>query len=689
MTDVVFWDTLSTVASTSTAVSNRAGEVGMGYVQHPLYTVRSLAFDSQGRFYPNSTTGTAQYYLVPTPLHADVEVSTWIDTVTALTTGFPGPCARCHPTANTMVIARLNAGTSQIELMDLVAGVATTIGTFSLGSAWTAGSVHKLTVRVTGNQASALVDDVQVIAPVTTAVTANNPAAIRMSAGAGMSATAGHHITEIEVLDNSGLGAPPNKEPAAWAPPQATTKSLTTTVNQRNQLNNSYNPVWTHNSNLYAVWATGNDRRPIIGKRALPSGSWSTFDLSTVAGNPLVVPTLEDSHNTYSVGVSGDGRIHVSGNLHDVAQRYVRSTNPEDITAWTTTTSPPSFGSTVTYPEFAKLPDGDLLYFLRNGSSGNGDFRVCRYDSTTQTWGSVVVFVSGVAASESPYINHPAIAPDGTIHIFYCWRSASGGGNDNQDICHIKSADGGATWTDMAGNALTLSITHATSPVIVDTAASGSGLLNTCGADVDTAGHPHAAFFLYDANGFTQVHHIYHDGAAWQNVQVTNWGYRHNLAVGVVDSVIARPQVICPDDGSTWLLLRHNVDKAGRLYLIDVTPGAGSGVERVVWNAPSYYGEIHGFDRPALLDRDELRFLVAPAAPVAPSNADMPLVQWQAVSGYEVTVPLAQFANLPVLTSPQSVLPDADTDATGWATAPLSSKVNDSSDLTLITGALS
>jgi hypothetical protein len=63
MTDVVFWDTLSTVASTSTAVSNRAGEVGMGYVQHPLYTVRSLAFDSQGRFYPNSTTGTAQYYV--------------------------------------------------------------------------------------------------------------------------------------------------------------------------------------------------------------------------------------------------------------------------------------------------------------------------------------------------------------------------------------------------------------------------------------------------------------------------------------------------------------------------------------------------------------------------------------------------------------------------------------------------
>jgi hypothetical protein len=39
------------------------------------------------------------------------------------------------------------------------------------------------------------------------------------------------------------------------------------------------------------------NRHPIIGHRVLPHGDWTTFDLSTVSGNPLGFPTVDDGHN--------------------------------------------------------------------------------------------------------------------------------------------------------------------------------------------------------------------------------------------------------------------------------------------------------------------------------------------------------------------------------------------------------
>ena len=35
------------------------------------------------------------------------------------------------------------------------------------------------------------------------------------------------------------------------------------------------------------------------------------------------------------------------------------------------------------------LPDGDLLFLFREGSSGNGDTFLNRYDTATRTWDNV------------------------------------------------------------------------------------------------------------------------------------------------------------------------------------------------------------------------------------------------------------------------------------------------------------
>lgn len=655
-TDRVVYDTFTIplgTAGPSVLFDTHGPDIGYSWTQHPQYLARGIGMDSVGRLWmTGGTTGTCVGYVTPIPPSADADVSTWIDRVTVSASEFIGPAGRIHPTNNTMLLARYSGVTDTVELIELTNNVATQTISSGAITAWGLSSQHKLTLRMRGNQISVLVDDVQVVPPTTVAITATNYAGVRLLAGAGTSATTGMHVRKFEVLDFGNKSGPASGEPTVQPGSNVKRTNFPTKLNSRNGTSSqpfSHSNLITYNGNQYGVWVDAS-RKPIIGKRALPDGDWTTtFDLGTVAGNPLDVATLEDGHNVYSIGIASDGIIHVSGNMHDVALNYVHSTAAESISAWTASGSPTTgMTSSVTYPDFLTLPSGNMLLFTRHGIAGNGDYRMAKYTASTHTWSANTKIFDGVPTSESPYINRACVGPDNTIHLFFVWRSGSTG-NDNGDICHIKSTDEGTTWKDMAGNTITLPVVHGTSPLILDTAASGSGLLNAGGSAVDTKGRPHAGFFLYDAAGKTQAYHVWHNGSAWQIDRVTSWTYRLDLTVNVVDFVTARPQIFCPQDGSTWMLLRHNVDKGGRYYLQDVTPdrvSAGTSLgERTLWKSPTYYLEAV-IDDAALRDRNELHVLIVPTAPVDTANADMQTVLWQSVSGWVASVRVADFDTL-------------------------------------------
>ncbi|WP_255520223.1 BNR-4 repeat-containing protein [Paenarthrobacter sp. YJN-D] len=122
----------------------------------------------------------------------------------------------------------------------------------------------------------------------------------------------------------------------------------------------------------YAVWYNESGAL-IIGKRTLPNGAWTTFDLSTVAANPLVLPVDNDPHNSASIIVDAAGYIHVAANMHGDVLRYVRSTNPHDITAWTAPGMTGLNEAQMTYTRFALHPDGTVFFLYRDGASGFGD----------------------------------------------------------------------------------------------------------------------------------------------------------------------------------------------------------------------------------------------------------------------------------------------------------------------------
>lgn len=318
------------------------------------------------------------------------------------------------------------------------------------------------------------------------------------------------------------------------------------------------------NGDLYAAY-WDSQRRPIVARWVSTLRTWQTFDLSTIPGNPLASPVPVDGHNTLAVAVDGNGFIHVSGNHHNTALRYVRSTAANDISAWTVPAMVGTQEDSVTYPQFVRLASGDLLFFYRNGLSGAGDTYLNRYTKATQTWARVAQVFKGtapVSPDESAYINRVVLAA-GVLHLFYLWRSA-GADTDNHDISYIRSADDGVTWKTAALVTQTLPIEPSNAaPVVL--AGYTSGLVNQTGASVDSNGVPHACWWLNTGSGGNpaELHHFYYSGGTW-----------HNDVVTALPFAATRPGMWSYGT-STWAIYSDG----GMVKALRVAPTVGTAVE--------------------------------------------------------------------------------------------------------------
>lgn len=369
----------------------------------------------------------------------------------------------------------------------------------------------------------------------------------------------------------------------------------------------SYNQdsVCTVNGIQYAAWYDETGAL-LIGKRTLPSEVWATFSLSTVAGNPLTLPVDTDSHNDVSLIVDAAGYIHVAANMHGDVLRYVKSTNPNDITAWTAPGMTGSNEAQVTYPRFALHPDGTLFFMFRDGASGNGDVYVNRRN-VGGAWTQLGMLASGKATNENPYESRFVISAAGTLAVAFTWRPNGGDFNTNADVHFIKSTDKGATWVNVSGSAVTIPLVHAnTNAKVLATAATNSGIINQFGLDLDTSGNPHIALTIADgATPDRNIHHLYWTGSAWVNQQVTD--LRNGMGY---NDIPTRPAVACTNDGRTLILTSYprTNGRRGSFRLIDVTGGASTDVTLAELDGRDH--EVT-YDGRALRERNELIMMLS------------------------------------------------------------------------------
>jgi hypothetical protein len=89
-----------------------------------------------------------------------------------------------------------------------------------------------------------------------------------------------------------------------------------------------------------------------------------------VAENPLGPPTNDD-HGAPAIIVDNNGHIHITYGSHDSAQKYAKSTNPEDISAWTAMPGPVPSNRGSTYPQLLKDSSSNLHVIYRSSRVGD------------------------------------------------------------------------------------------------------------------------------------------------------------------------------------------------------------------------------------------------------------------------------------------------------------------------------
>ena len=149
----------------------------------------------------------------------------------------------------------------------------------------------------------------------------------------------------------------------------------------------------------------------------------------------------------------------------------------------------------VTYPEFYNMPDGDLLFLYRDGTSGSGNLVLNRYDVRSKQWTRLQDNLIDGEGDRSAY---PQTVVDslGTIHISWVWRESPDVAT-NHDLCYARSSDGGATWTKSTGEKYKLPITAA-SAEYVWRIPQNSELINQTSMAADGRGRPYIAAYWWN-----------------------------------------------------------------------------------------------------------------------------------------------------------------------------------------------
>ncbi|WP_343728463.1 BNR repeat-containing protein [Duganella sp.] len=245
----------------------------------------------------------------------------------------------------------------------------------------------------------------------------------------------------------------------------------------------------------------------VLGKRTLGSTQWTTRRTAW-QGNAA------DAHNSISIMVDGAGYLHVSWDHHNNPLRYARSVAPGSLELGPKQAMTGNDENEVSYPEFHRLPNGNLLFFYRLGGSGRGDLIINRYDVHTQRWTRLHTnLISGEGRRNAYW--QAFLDGRGTLHVSWVWRESPDVAS-NHDMAYARSRDGGVTWERSDGTPYTLPINAASAEYALRIP-QNSELINQTSMAADSEGRPYIASYWRDAGSkVPQYHVIYHTGAAWQ-----------------------------------------------------------------------------------------------------------------------------------------------------------------------------
>jgi len=335
-----------------------------------------------------------------------------------------------------------------------------------------------------------------------------------------------------------------------------------------------------------------------IGRRTVGSNVWEVFRTS------LAPNDINDGHDVISFGIDGNGYMHLSWGMHGNSFLYTKSLTSvlgTNAIAFGPTNTMTGAEGNVTYPQFLTMPNGDLLFIFREGSSGSGDTFINRYDHLSQTWTNQQYnagqkpFIKGTGWTPdyNCYPNMPCLDTNGNLFFVWVWREDPAY-QSNHDFSFAKSTNGGITWlrSDNTPYALPISaIGENGDPNTVAervlTIPQGSSIINQAGMCLDQSGWPVAATWWAPGtptNNFQRQYMvIFHttDGWAARQVSQRTIDPPGTLEQDGVVRDLGRPVVVTDSQDRIIVLYRDNQGANG-LTIVHSLPKAVD-PDRLIW----------------------------------------------------------------------------------------------------------
>ncbi|MEZ4687789.1 MAG: BNR repeat-containing protein [Bacteroidia bacterium] len=286
----------------------------------------------------------------------------------------------------------------------------------------------------------------------------------------------------------------------------------------------------------------------VLAKRKIGDNTWE-IGKSQFQGN------VRDAHNAISIALDGDGYLHMAWDHHDSPLRYSRSSKPGSLEMESALPMIGTHEEVVSYPEFYRLPDGNLLFFYRDGGSGNGNLVINRYHAPTKTWSRLQDNLIDGEGQRNAYWQ-ACVDRQGTIHISWVWRESPDVAS-NHDMCYAKSADGGKSWQNSRGKH-SLPITRGASAEIVQHVPMNSELINQTSMTCNAEGEPFiVSYWKEQGENVPQFHLIYQQKNGWKVESLAFRSESFSLSgMGTKQIPIARPEILVSGSNKVYVIFR-------------------------------------------------------------------------------------------------------------------------------------
>lgn len=319
----------------------------------------------------------------------------------------------------------------------------------------------------------------------------------------------------------------------------------------------------THGTDQFVAFYTP-DHSMAVGHRKTDSTRWEFVALPSKIGS--------DSHNSVTMAIDREGRLHVSGNMHASPLVYFRSSRPLDIHSLEQI--PHLVGDqedSVTYPRFMHTRDGDLIFHYRTGGSGNGNEIYDIYSEETRSWSRFLdkPLTDGQGLMNA-YMSGPTLI-DGWYHLLWVWRDTPDC-STNHDLCYARSRDL-KNWENAFGKKVRLPLTPGNRSLLVDPVPARGGIINGCHrVSVGPDGKVLVSYHKFDKDGNTQIYVARPSGKKWEIFQISDWSYRWWFeGGGSINSEIILGRPVFLGDGTFTLSYDHRVEGKGYFVVDAVT----------------------------------------------------------------------------------------------------------------------